>query len=427
MTETETLFLKAFKASLEYSPAERAKNLENERWGRLSDVQLGQLFELAQSHHVLPMVYDALSLCPGMQPGAGGAASQAKRISLQLLGLQVKKTGDFLDVYEALRKAGARPLVVKGLVLRHLYPKPDLRFSSDEDILVRPEEFDLCDKVLKEQGMVCKSQQEAEGSYEVPYTRPDGVLYIELHKTLFPPEQEAYGSFNTFFEGVHRRAAEIETDGSAVLTLSPEDHLFYLICHALKHFLHSGFGIRQAADIALFANAYGKGIDWQRIMENCRQINAYFFAAAIFKIGKEYLTFDPEKAAFPEEWAAADVDEKALLEDILAAGVYGASTMSRRHSSTITLNAAARKKQTGRTVALLKSLFPPAADLKGRYPCLEKHPALLPAVWVRRAAAYAKETNAAKKSREKKENSPAEAVEIGTGRVELLKQYRIIE
>lgn len=35
--------------------------------------------------------------------------------------------------------------------------------------------------------------------------------------------------------------------------MNASDHLFYLICHALKHFYHSGFGIRQVCDILLFA------------------------------------------------------------------------------------------------------------------------------------------------------------------------------
>lgn len=108
-------------------------------------------------------------------------------------------------------------------------------------------------------------------------------------------------------------------------------HLFYLICHAFKHFLHSGFGIRQVCDIVLFANAYGKEIDWIRILQQCREIHADLFTAALFQIGQKYLTFDPSRAGYPQEWQEIQVDEQLMLDDLLEAGIYGDGTMSRKH------------------------------------------------------------------------------------------------
>ena len=92
---------------------------------------------------------------------------------------------------------------------------------------------------------------------------------------------------------------------------------FYLICHAFKHFLHSGFGIRQVCDIILFANAYGDAIDWERVLKQCREIQADLFAAALFGIGEKYLTFDPERAHYTESWREIQVDETdEIIDDI---------------------------------------------------------------------------------------------------------------
>jgi hypothetical protein len=258
-------------------------------------------------------------------------------------------------------------------------------------------------------------------AYEVPYRKSGGMLYLELHKQLFPPQSEAYGDLNRFFAHVHETAVAEEVFGGTVCTLAPTEHLFYLICHAFKHFLHSGFGIRQVCDIVLFANRFGTQVDWQRVLENCRAIRAEKFAAAIFRIGSNYLVFDEEKAAWPADWREISVDVLPMLEDLLSAGVYGGASMNRKHSSNITLDAVAARKQGRKSRnALLLSAFPSASKLEGRYPYLKKHPYLLPVAWCSRILTYSGEL------RGSGEQDAAEALKIGNARIELLKTYDIL-
>lgn len=209
---------------------------------------------------------------------------------------------------------------------------------------------------------------------------------------------------------------------SKVSWLAITDQLFYLICHSFKHFLHSGFGIRQVCDIILFANEYGDAIDWEKVLRQCREIHADLFAAALFAIGEKYLTFDPEKAHYPKAWREISVDETDMLMDLLDSGIYGNANMSRKHSSNMTLDAVAADKngkKAGNTV--LKSLFPSAKKLEGRYPYLKKHPILLPIAWTDRILKYRKETVAGG------DNAAADSVKIGNQRIELMKEYGIIK
>ena len=293
--------------------------------------------------------------------------------------------------------------------------------SGDEDVWVQPEQFFACHEALLAFGMQpAEPEKDIETAYEVAYGKPGSPLYIELHKSLFPPDSEAYGDLNRFFAGAHDRAAVVSVQGAAVSTLNSTDHLFYLICHAFKHFLHSGFGIRQVCDIALFANAYGDGIDWPRLLAQCTEIHAEKFSAALFHIGEKYLGFSPEKACLPPLWTEIAVDETALLEDLLSGGVYGAADRNRLHSSTITLNAVAAQKQGGKAKRnVLKTVFPSAKALSGRYPYLKKYPFLLPAAWGDRLLKYRKETAAG--------NGAAESIRIGSQRIELMKQYGILK
>lgn len=415
MEAVQELFLQAMRASLENKKVDWEAELETEQWVAL--------FQMAEIHNVLPLIYDAVYRCPAARKTEGEFFAPIKRRTLQMVMMQTQKTNEFLRLYEKLRAAGVRPCVVKGIICRNIYPNPDYRLSSDEDILIPAEQFPLCHETMLAYGMTLSDpEMDIAAAYEVPYGKPGSPIYIELHKSLFPPESEAYGDLNRFFEGVTERLAEVRVQGSQLCTMEPTDHLFYLICHAFKHFLHSGFGLRQVCDIVLYANAYGDQIDWAQILKNCREIHAELFAAALFKIGEKYLCFDADKACYPAFWKELDVDESAMLDDLLDSGVFGDANMSRKHSSNITLNAVSAQKQ-GKKAGnhVLKTVFPPAKALEGRFPYLKEHPYLLPAAWASRLIHYQKELQ------QTSGNDAAESIRIGNQRIELMKEYGIIE
>ena len=416
MKKTEQYFLEALNASLRGERVQWENPLDAQDWAAL--------FQLAQAHHVLPMIFEAVYACPAAKCADAQLMLLAKRQTMQSVMLQAMKTGELLALMKHLQAAGVTPCVVKGAVCRSLYPHPDHRISGDEDVLIPPEQFDRCHEAMLAFGMrPADPQQDIQTAHEVPYGKPGSPLYIELHKHLFPPENDAYGDFNRFFADAHAHTVEIMVDGVPLTTLSPTDHFFYLICHAFKHFLHSGFGIRQVCDILLFADRYAREIDWTAVLENCRDIRAEQFVAALLKIGQKHFGFDPEAAGVPQAWQAIQVDEGPMLRDLLDSGVFGDATMSRKHSSTMTLNAVAadrRGRKAGGNV--LRTIFPSRKALEGRYPFLRTKPWLLPVAWVRRIAHYAAERRSAGA-----DNKAAESLRIGSERVELLRRYGVIK
>ena len=415
MEAVQKLFLQALKAALENKKVSWEDELEAQEWLAL--------FRLAEVHNVLPLIYDAVYSCPAARKAEGELFLPFKRRTVQTVMLQTQKTNEFLRLYEKLRDAGIKPCVVKGIICRNIYPNPDHRVSSDEDIWIPKEQFPLCHEVMLSWGMsLSVPEQDIDAAYEVPYGKKGSPIYIELHKSLFPPESAAYGDLNRFFHGITENPEEVQVQGSKLYTMGHTDHLFYLICHAFKHFLHSGFGLRQVCDIILYANTYGEKIDWERIVDQCRQIRAELFTTALFRIGEKYLCFDGDKARYPAVWRELELDESAMLEDLLDSGVYGDANMSRKHSSNITLNAVSAQKQgqkAGNNV--LKTIFPPAKSLEGRFPYLKEHPYLLPVAWTSRIIHYQKELQ------QTSGNDAAESIRIGNQRIELMKQYGIIE
>lgn len=414
-----TYFLEALKASLNNKKVDWDEN--NQPQLQLTD--WSDIFLLADTHKVMPMVYEAVYSCPAAKNLEQQFLLPYKKKIIQEVTLQTIKTSELLALNEHLKQSGIRPLIVKGIVCRSLYPRPDYRQSGDEDILVPAEQFEACHEAMLSYGMQpVNMPQDISAVHDISYRKSGSPSYIELHKTLFPPDAEAYGEMNRYFEQVHERAVELSVQDATVLTLDYTDHLFYLICHAFKHFLHSGFGIRQVCDINMYANTYGRYIDWQKVLAQCKEIRAEKFAAALFQIGENYLVFDRTAACFPEEWSSIRVDEIPILEDLLSGGIYGSSDMSRKHSSTITLNAVtAWKKGKKSRVFVIRTVFPSAKDLEKRYPCLKKQPYLLPIVWIDRLAKYGRENN------KKTKSHAAESIKIGNQRIELMKEYGIIE
>lgn len=403
MTEINSAFLKILYCALSGVKAPDLHHFTPEQWDALINLSMEQ--------KVLPMIYDVIyTQLP---------ATQLRSVVRQQVTMQTIKTDAFLQLYRAWTKADVAPIVVKGLVCRSLYPKPDHRPSSDEDVLVFPEQLTQAMTVLEEYGL--STDETDPEAYEFPYKGNQTPLYIELHQSLFSPKSQSYGHWNSLFSTAKDSSYYITYENVAVRTLPPTQHLLYMLCHALKHFVHSGFGIRQVCDMVLFANHYGSEIDWQLLLKQCADIHAEQFAAAIFEIGRKYLTFDTMRSCYPTQWSEIKVDPEALLEDLFCSGIYGTASTARVHSSNMTLDAMSVDRGVGRKVSVLGSVFPAAHKISGRYPYLKKHPWLLPAAWTHRIFKYGKELKSHGAA------DAMESVQIGNQRIRLLRQYGVIK
>lgn len=406
--------LEALKCFLEGEKVQWESGISGEEWG--------ELFDLAIQHQILPMVYEAVYACPAFGSMPDNQKDYIKHRMIQQVMVQGRKTAEFLALYSRLLEKSLTPIVVKGIICREMYREPDYRVSGDEDVLIPSEQFTLCDQVFRENAMdYLEPEKDPEKEGEVPYYKKGGLLHIELHKELFPAQSEAYGELNEMFRNVFQRKIQTEIQGIPVYTMGHTDHLLYLILHAFKHFLHSGFGIRQVCDIVIYANTYGSEIDWEYLYQACQKIRGENFTAALFHIGEKYLNFDKEQVHYPAVWQQEEADGEALLDDLLQGGVFGDSSLSRKHSSNMTLAAVTDEKKGRKLKASLSSsLFPDKEYMAGKYTYLEKYPFLLPAAWGSRILNYMKET------RGTKNNNAKESIEIGNQRIELLKKYKII-
>ena len=398
LTTTETQFLHIAKAAISGGdlPAEK--------------VDWPAIFTLANQQKLLPILFEAVRKTPAAVENAALFAVTKQQVIGQVLN-QTVRSAEFADLYRKLRKAGLRPIVVKGQLCSRLYPLKDHRISADDDLYIPDAEFMTCHEQLLVNGLTTDTPtDELATADEVSYTKNGSPLYIELHRHLFDSSEDAHDELNHFFTDLK----PIEVDG--FLTMPPHEHLLYLILHAYKHFVRSGIGLRQFCDIGLWARAYHDEIDWQRLHDQCESLHAATFAAAAFCIAREYLGIDFD---LPAPWDAS-IDVEPLLHDTLCGGVYGSNDLTRLHSSTVTLNAV-KASRTGEKSGVLRTVFPKREYLERRYPYLKKRPYMLPVAWVQRIAHYASEKQSGA------DNSASGSIKLAKERIELMKRYDIMD
>ena len=397
LTTTETQFLHIVKAAISGGdlPAEK--------------VDWPAIFTLANQQKLLPILFEAVRKMPAAEENVALFAVTKQQVIGQVLN-QTVRSAEFSDLYHKLRSAGLHPIVVKGQLCSRLYPLKDHRISADDDLLIPDGEFMACHEQLLANGLTTDTPaDELASADEVSYTKNGSPLYIELHRRLFDSSEDAHDELNHFFASLK----PVETD--SFLTMPPHEHLLYLLLHAYKHFVRSGIGLRQFCDIGLWARAYHAEIDWQRLHDQCASVHAATFAAAAFRIARDYLGIDFD-LPMPLD---ASIDAEPLLHDTLCGGVYGSNDLTRLHSSTVTLNAV-KANRTGEKSSVLSTVFPKREYLERRYPYLKKRPYLLPVAWVQRIAHYASEKQSGADS------SASGSIKLGKERIELMKRYGIM-
>ena len=409
MEKTNLEFLSLLKSSL-----------KNEKYdGEKIDFEdLVYIYKMSEIHHVVPMIYNAAYNEDFFKECDANFQAMFKSSAFRYIFSQIQRTNHFLEVYKKLSEKNIKILVFNGIIFRNMYNNPDDRISSDEDILIKKEDYEKVKEFFLSEGFEFIDKGE-----ECAYFSKSTGLCIEVSTSLFSHESKAYGHLNKLFEDVFEKSIKINIDKIDILTLSHEQHLIYIVFHNMKHFLTGGFGIRQVADFSKYIETYGEYINWEKFWSDLKDLNYDTFALNLIEISLKYLGFNDDKITYPDNITSFDelknsqkyyINSESLINDILDAGVFGASTMDRKHTALMTLDAVEDKKKSNR----LKAVFPNVNYLKDNYTYLQKYPILLPVAWGQRILSYLKKN---------KTSSYINTMELGKQRIELLKEYKIIK
>ena len=370
------------------------------------------LLRLSSIHMVFPLVIDFLYNVYPIQ------MDRYKKSAIDQTTRQAGTTASFILLYQDMLNEGLSPVVLKGIVCRNLYQEPEERRSIDEDLLIEPSQIHQYHRFLLDHGFqLADNDISPEKSNEISYKNSNNHIYLEIHKYPFSQEEYIFKEINTFFNKIEK-AITISIYDTDIRTLEYTDHLLYMICHAYKHLIYCGIGIRQICDMVLFSEAYGKQINWDKIRKCLEQLNLTVFAEALLKIAVDYLGMDKEKAGCSHLYSLCTVDAEPLLDDIMSGGVYGTQDENRIHSANMTLSAVSAKKQGKKNHGFWNSVFPSFSYMSHNYPYLKKNRFLLPFAWLQRIYTYLRNSN--------EKIRPEKSIEIGKNRIELLRKYKLL-
>lgn len=376
------------------------------------------LLRLAGEQKLLPLVYAAVRGTPGFAAAPEAVRAAARRQTMREAAAQTVHTEAFLRLYQALRAEGLAPVVVKGIVCRALYPQPELRPSSDEDLYLTAAEMPHFHAVLLRAGFVLtEPERDYRSAHEARYVHPDTGLVVEGHWALFPTEYAVYAALNVQLPDLMQRAQDWETGGVTLRVPDACDHLIFLLLHAFKHFISSGVGVRQLCDIALWMRRFGAQIDCSVCARALRATHSEALPQRSSMRACIGSVLSARRRISRRTGRRSRARRCSPMRS--PAACTAARTARAGHSCTITIHAADRAHRggTGRA-SLCAALFPGREVMAGWYPYVARCPALLPAAWAQRIWRYLRTRG--------KHTGAQDSLRVGAQRVELLRQYRVL-
>lgn len=262
------------------------------------------------------------------------------------------------ELIDDFEKNSIPHMLLKGYVVKNLYPYTNMRSMCDVDILVGSD-VDSAGEIMSSHGFEKKSSENLHDSF---FKKPSTI--VELHKSLF---DEELTKLNDYFKVGFERAKT--ADGFKYrYELSDEDFYIFLISHFYKHFARCGTGIRSVLDIYLFLSKYSDKLDFEYVNSELK------------KIGLD--SFNKKISSLAFKWFGSDgaIKPDTIGEYIFSSGTYGKTV-------NLELNRFLNNSDEGSYSAskikyVIKTLFPSRAYMSARYPVLNKCPFLLPLYWL---------------------------------------------
>lgn len=343
-----------------------------------------EAYQILATGKLMGVVYHNVCQLPSTYRPDAGILNPWKEVVFQKGFRQLLSIQELGHVLQEAQKRGLHPVVFKGIALAALYPEPNMRFSSDSDILISPMERSAMEALLQEMGY---SFVESASKQHVPVyiiNQANRFLQIELHDCLW---EDYTGLQADLLEQLQLSAPETLLHTTAcnipVTTLGYEQHLIYQLFHIAKHFAFEGLPLRYLADLTLYINAYHNEINPSHFWNVMKKLKYDVFCDAIFKICIHYLGMDA--SLLSEEYKKYDLNE-ALLLDILTAGKeVGTAAEAWAGTDTLALYLMRNTQATStRLSQKIHMLFPGSSELKDKFSYAKKYKILLPIAWIHR-------------------------------------------
>ena len=287
-----------------------------------------ELVAFGKKQSILPVIFAGLKKM-GLPKDVLKTVDAARNRDLRRFVLH----NDALQKIESTLNGAEIPYIpLKGAVLRNLYPVPEMRTSSDIDVLVHEEDLARAVEVIEEN---TDFKMERKAYHDISMLSKS--VHLELHFSIKENDEKLDRVLSQAWEyAVHTENSRYE--------FTPEFQVFYVVAHMSYHFLHGGLGVRPFLDLWLLKNK--TEFDEEKVMALCRQCGI--------------LKFYEECCNLTDVWfgeSEHSVTTEMLEEFCLSGGVFGNLEFK---------NAARQRKRRG-MMYIFSRIFPPASQVREYY------------------------------------------------------------
>ena len=323
------------------------------------DIDLDKLFKLAKFHAVENIVYVSLKKLDMPKCEAMERFKKQYMYSIFAHEQQQAQTKRVIDCFE---KNKIKHCVMKGAVIKNLYPSPEMRISSDVDIFVFGADGEQEKVLMQSLGFEIKAYDEslAHNEYVI-----DNVIF-EIHKQLISNKCP----WDKKCQEIEKRLIPTK-DYNYRYEMSTEDYYLYMIAHMAKHMKYSGIGVKMFLDVWLYNKYYESVMDKELLDSRLKYCGLDVFNDNVKKLCNYWFEKD------------ATYDMSIMAQYVFSSGKFG--THKQLVSSEVAKNAIGTDNGfVGKIISIIKMFFLPYKKMSHIYPVLKKYPPLLPIMWIYR-------------------------------------------
>lgn len=282
----------------------------------VDDINWKDLIKESRVHQISPLVYYSLEKSSLELIEKSIIDDWRKEIFLVNI-IQKRHIKEMVKITLGLREAGVEIIVLKGIVLRNLYPVRELRTMSDGDILIHERDFEKTKNYLISIGYECGPD---DNKIHRGFTYPN-KLEIEVHWKLIN-EDYFNGYIKSLEETIWDRIIPFKIEGISTNTLCIEDFFIHLCFHMVVHARYSSFGLRQLYDMALFIKINYDEINWENLLIRISEYGPIKFTKAILILLNKLFHIEIPKYIL-NDTTINEHDINILLKNTLSSAAHG--------------------------------------------------------------------------------------------------------
>ncbi len=334
-----------------------------------SQINWREILRLSASHRVDNLIFEAISMLPDEEKPTQKALERLEQDSIAQViqdANQISEVEKLIDEFEA---QCIPAIMLKGWVMKDLYPRTDLRSRADTDIFIRSSDQEKIHRIILNRGF----QTVTYGGKKDNVYNKEPFVTLEMHKNLFQYEDGWNDVINNKYSRQYIWKRTEKLDNYHYLhKMDKELYYVYMVAHMAKHLKDDGgIGVRAFMDLWIYRKAFADQLDIKRMDEDFAAFGLTTFAERAYQLALSWL--DGEEIKYPDE------SYEKFAEYIMSCGAYGNS------DNFVVNNEVMRgEKKPGTVGYVLRRAFPTKSSMETRYPALKKHPAKLPYYWAKR-------------------------------------------